>query len=184
MEGSRHILLHLRLVRLQNKAVVDTVLPTINRSAWYAFSEMIFQALLCSDNSEKRRAGVQKIVDLRGGDDDTLGDLSLRPRKTPSINRSATSLLELLDWSDGVYEPPFTCKLTTAEVKNFIDEPMQVPQLPCHAQSTERCVKQVTDAAGRVYTHEKREGYIRGQEASLRMMSKNESKQDLMKLVV
>jgi hypothetical protein len=184
VEGPRHILYQLQLLKLQQKAVVDVVLPTIQRSAWYAFSESIIQTLLCSDDIEERRAGVQKILDLRGGDDDSLGDLSVRSRKTPIINPEASSLLELIDWSDGVYEPPLTCNLSTQEVKKFISEPMQVPQWPCHGQSIERCVKQVTEAAGKVYTHEKREGYIRGQEVSRQLMSKNESKQDLMKLVV
>ncbi len=91
---------------------MDAVLPTIQRSAWYAFSEMIIQTLLCSDDSDERRAGVQKIIEIRGGDDDTLGDNSVRPRKTPSINTNASSLLELIDWSDRVYEPPFTCMQT------------------------------------------------------------------------
>ena len=158
-------------------------MPTIRRSAWYAFSEIIIQALLCSNDIEERRAGVEKILELRGGEDDTTGDLSVRPRKTPTINPSASSLLELIEWSEGVYEPPLTCKLTTEQVKKFVEEPMEVPQWPCHAQSIERCVKQLTEAASKVYTHEKREGYIRGQEASRRLMSKNESKQDLMKLL-
>jgi hypothetical protein len=109
-------------------AVVDAVLPTVQRSAWYAFSEMIIQALLCSSDSDERRAGVQKILDMRGGDDDTLGDFSVRPRSTPVINPSASSLLELIDWSDGIYEPPLTCKLTTSTIREFIDEPVQVPQ--------------------------------------------------------
>ena len=98
--------------------------------------------------------------------------------------QSICNLLELIDWSGGVYEPPLTCKLTAAEVKKFIDEPMQVPPWPCHAQSMERCVKQVTEAAGKVYTQEKHEGYIRGQDKSRQLMAKNDSKQDLMKLVV
>ena len=68
------------------------------------------------------------------------------------------------------------------ELKKFIDEPMQVPQWPCHAQSIHKCVKEVTESAGRLNTHEKREGYIRGQEASRWLMTKNESKQDLKKL--
>src|SRR6218665_120153 len=112
VEGPRHILFQLQQVRLQKKAVVDAVLPTIQRSAWYAFSEMIIQTLLCSDDSDERRAGVQKIIEIRGGDDDTLGDNSVRPRKTPSINNNASSLLELIDWSDRVYEPPLTCMQT------------------------------------------------------------------------
>jgi len=177
-------LFQLQQVRQQNKAVVDAVLPTIKRSASYAFSEMIIQTLVCSDDADERQAGVEKILAMRDGDDDRLGDLSVHPRKTPSINSSVTSLLQLIDWSHGVYEPPLTCTLSKAEVMKFIDEPMQVPKWPCHAQSIERCVKQTTEAAGRVYTYEKREGYIRGQEASRQLLSRNESKQDLKKLVV
>ena len=143
------MLFQLQQLRLQNKAVVNAVLPTVKRSAWYAFSEMLIQTLLCSNNKEERRAGIQKIIDLRGGNDDIFGDLSVRPRKTPSINTSASNLLELIDWFDGVYEPPLTCKMTLTEIKEFIDKPMQVPQWPCHGQGIERCVKQVMEAAER-----------------------------------
>ena len=138
---------------------------------------MIIQTLLCSEKRDERSAGVHKIIEMRGGNDDTLGDASIRPRKTPPINCNASSLVDLIDWTDSVYEPPLTCDLTTTQVKRFIDDPMRVPLWPCHAQSIERFVKQVTEAAGRVYTHEKREGYIRGQDESRRVMSKNESKQ-------
>ena len=182
VEGPRHILFQLQQVKSQQKPVVDVVLPVIQRSAWYAFSEMIIQTLLSSNDREERKSGVQKIIDLRR--ENEVGDISVRPRKTPFININATSLLQLIDWSVDVYEPPLTCTLTTTEIKKFIDAPMKVPQWPCHGQSIERCVKQVTEAAGKVYSHEKREGYIRGQEASRQLMNKNESKQDLMKLVV
>src|SRR6218665_3402129 len=92
-----------------------------------------------------------------------------------SIPELPTCKLELIDWSDGVYEPPLTCKLITADVKKFVDEPMQVPPWPCHAQSIERCMKQVTEVAGKVYTQDK---HIRGQDESRRLMAKNDSKQD------
>jgi len=116
---------------------------------------MIIQTLLCSDDSQQRRVGVQKIIYLRAGDDSTLGDISVRPRRTSTITPRASNLLELIDWSDGVYEPPLTCKFTTAEVKKFVDEPMQVSPWRCHVQSIERCVKQVTETAGKVYTQKK-----------------------------
>ncbi|KAG8144313.1 hypothetical protein E2320_012840, partial [Naja naja] len=48
-----------------------------------------------------------------------------------------------------VDEPPWTCKVTAEEIRKFADEPMQGPQWPCHAQSIEGCVKQVTEAASR-----------------------------------
>ena len=82
-----------------------------------------------------------------------------------------------------MYEPPLTCGLTTAEVKKFTTSPIKVPAWPCHAQGIERCVKQVTEAAGKVFSRGKRDGFIRVQEASRRLMNRNESKQDLMKLL-
>ena len=41
----------------------------------------------------------------------------------------------------------------------------------------------VTEAAGHVYSHERREGYIRSQVVSRELMSRNKSKQDVAKLV-
>ncbi|KAM5147870.1 LOW QUALITY PROTEIN: uncharacterized protein ACMZJ9_011543 [Mantella aurantiaca] len=176
VEGPRHILYQLKLLTYQKKAVADIVLPTIQSSSWFAFNEMVLQTLLCLEDQEERKAGVQKIIELRNNDDDTLGDLSVRPRKTPAVNPNATSLLELIDWSEKVYELPLTCKFKISEIGKFVEDPMQVPKWPCHGQSIERCVKQVTEASSKLYTHERQEGFIRGQEANRRMMSRNESK--------
>ena len=74
---------------------------------------------------------------------------------------------------------PMLVSLTTSEIMEFLSKPMQVPNWPCHGQSVECCVKQVTEASSRVHTHEKRDGFVRTQEASRKLMSKNNSKQDL-----
>ena len=73
--------------------------------------------------TKKRKTGVQKIIELRNEDDDTPGDLSVRPRKTPAVNSNATSLLELIDWSEKVYDPPLSCKLKISEIRKFVEEP-------------------------------------------------------------
>ncbi|KAJ7335690.1 hypothetical protein JRQ81_013631 [Phrynocephalus forsythii] len=128
-------------------------LSTVQHSVWYAFGKITIQALLCSSENEERKVGVQKIIELRSGND-FLEDLSVPVchRKIPSINLHATSLLELIDWSQSIYEPLLTCKLTILEVKNFINDPMQVPEWPCHGQSVERIAQQVTEAADKVHT--------------------------------
>ena len=43
---------------------------------------------------------------------------------------------------------------------------MNVPGWPSHTQSIERFVKMVTEAAGHVYSHERREWYINGPRGS------------------
>ncbi|KAG7172364.1 hypothetical protein Hamer_G031161, partial [Homarus americanus] len=78
----------------------------------------------------------------------------------PPINVNATKLSELVDLSLEVLEPPLTTSLTSQELRNLKETPMQVPKWPSHTQSVERCVKMVTEAAGHVYSHERREGYL------------------------
>ena len=181
-EGPRHFLYQLKQLKTQCKAVVDVVMPTVKRFAWYAFSENILQTMLCSQHEAERREGVQKILEIRRIKGNQLGDKSVRSRKTPDINFHLTTLSNLIDWTDA-HVPPCTCDLSIDKLKSFIRQPMEVPCWPCHAQSIERRVKQVTEACDKAYTHERRDGWIRNQEISRQLMSKNESKQDLIKLV-
>ena len=128
------------------KEVITIVKKTVKRSAWFVFSECIIQALLCSNNEEERKLGVQKVLEIRGkGDDNTqFGNNSVRCRKIPSINTDADNLMDLIEWKNSVYEPLLTIYLTTHEVKEILHKPTVVPDWPCHSQSIERCVKQVS----------------------------------------
>ena len=73
---------------------------TVKRSAWFAFSECFIQTLLCPNNEEERKLGVQKVLDIRRkGDDNTqFGYNSVRLCKTPSINTDADNLMDLIEW--------------------------------------------------------------------------------------
>lgn len=185
VEGARHVLYQLELLRSQDKKVIDIVMPTVKRGAWYAHPESVLQTMLCSEVEQERRFAVEKIVELRGeGDEDTqVGDRSLRDRKARDINEHATKLADLIDWSETLTEPPLTCSLTTKNIKEFVASSMKVPDWPSHTQSVERLVKRVTEASAHVYSHERRDGYIRSQEASAGLMSTNRSKQDIVSLV-
>ena len=44
-EGPRHVLYQLMQLRKQFR-IIDIVMPTVQRGAWYAFSENIFQTML------------------------------------------------------------------------------------------------------------------------------------------
>ena len=185
VEGPRHVMYQLELLRSQQKKIVDIVMPTVNKGAWYAHPESILQTMLCSEVVEERKWAVAKIAEIRGeGDEDTqVGDHSVRERRTPDVNIDATKLKDLIDWTEGVTEPPLTCNLTTAVIKSFVDTPMKVPAWSSHTQSVERLVQKVTTASGHVYSHERRDHYIRGQEASAELMSQNKSKKDMVNMV-
>ena len=186
LEGPKHILYQLKCLRSQRKEVLDIVMPTVRRSAWYAHSEALIQTMLCSEDQKERTEAVEIILAIRGtgNPDSQVGDSSVRTRRTPDIKCDASCISELINWSENVSEPPLTCSLSTTDVKKFIKTPMQVPKWPCHTQSIERVVKMVTEASAKYFSQNKRDGAIRTHEASRRLMSKNESKKDLINLTM
>ena len=62
-EGANHVLYKLELLRLQSKKTLDIVMPSGRRGAWYAHSESVLQAMLCSDVEEGWKFAVDKIVE-------------------------------------------------------------------------------------------------------------------------
>ena len=69
------------------------------------------------------------------------------------------------------------------ELKRLKEEPFQSPYYPNHTQSTERAVKQVTEAAGSVCGQEKRDGYVRARIGHRETVSSFRSKKDSLKLL-
>ena len=51
--------------------------------------------------------------------------------------------------------------MTKEELKECLDRTFKVPKFSIHTQSTERCVKLVTEAAASVVGQERRDGFIR-----------------------
>ena len=137
VDGPYHVLDTLRLLRAQPKVVRDSITFCVRTGAWFAYSECLLLSLLSSSDPEDRRFAVEQILTKRSGAE--YGDDSVRPRTTPKINISATSLRDLISWAPGeVDEPVFTCNRSTAEIKSYLDTPFDPPPFSCHTQSTER----------------------------------------------
>ena len=105
----------------------------------------------------------------------------MRPRVTPKINLAATSLTKLMSWKPGeVDEPIMTCSLSNSEIKKFMNRPYDPPKFSCHTQSTERCVKLVSEAAAAVCGQEARDGYIRARIQHREAMPVFKAKKDIL----
>ena len=142
--------------------VCDAVTFYIRTGAWYAHPECLLLSLLASSESADRDFAVNKILILRG--EQEYGDDSVRPRVTPKLNLSATSLQKIIKWTPKqMAEPVFTCVLSKMELEQLREKPYQVPKFACNTQATERCVKLVTEAAASVVGPEARDGYVRAQ---------------------
>ena len=178
--GPHHILKQLQLVRLQKQKVQDIVMKYLHSSAWNAHSENLLQTLLCSSESEDRKFAIETILNLRG--EESFGDTSLRVRKNPTLNIDAKKLVELIEWSSDVHEPLLTCSMSKENLLELETVPMEVMDFPVHAQSIERCVKEVTRASAIVYGEDRRDGYIKATLAHRQILPTNQSKKDLKKI--
>ena len=155
-KGPNHLLYQLELLRHQNKKARNIVMPYVERNAYYAHPESVLQAMLCSDRKEDRQMAVEMIMKMRANSEESEHSESIRVRKNPPINPDAEQLSQLTDLSCGPTEPPLTTHMTSDQLQELVHSPMKVPDWPSHTQSVERCVKMVTEAAGTVFSHEKR----------------------------
>ena len=179
VDAPYHILTSLRILRTQPKKVRDAVTFYIRTGAWYSHPECVLLSLLASSVQSDRQFAVNQILKLRGNNE--YGDSSVRPRVTPKLNLSATSLTRLITWKPGeVDEPIMTCSLSNSEIKKFVNKPYDPPKFSCHTQSTERCVKLVSEAAASVCGQEARDGYIRARIQHREAMPVFKAKKDIL----
>ena len=83
--------------------------------------------------------------------------ICLSDKGTPKLNLNATTLKTLITWKIAECdEPVFTCKMTKEELNECLDRPFKGQIFSIHTQSTERCVKIVTEAAASVVGSERR----------------------------
>ena len=144
VDAPHHILTQIRTLKKQPKQVRDILTFYVRKGAWYAHHENVLVSLLASSDAKDRKFAVDHILKLRGKAE--YGDMSVRPRKTPKLNMSATTLTKLISWKSGqVQEPVFTCSLSKEEIRSFYKTPFIPPSYTSHTQSTERAVKQVLD---------------------------------------
>ena len=125
-----------KILRAQPKKVRYAIIFYVRKGAWYPHPECLVLSFLTSPIMSERKFAINQVLKLRGGRE--FGDNSLRPRITPKLKLSATSLTTLISWEGNVQEPSFTCSLSTSEILGFEQTPYIPPKFCCHSQSTER----------------------------------------------
>ena len=107
--------------------------------------------------------------------------MSVRQRITPKPNLNATSFQQLISWKENeLDEPVFTCSLTKKQLTSLIEMSLVVPLFNIHSQSTERAVKQVTEAASAVVGAEARDGYVRARAQHREILPVFRTKRDIL----
>ena len=63
-----------------------------------------------------------------------LKSLKVQPFKVPKLNFDSDSYVDMIDWTEPIFEPPLTKHLTDDELRLCIETPLDVPNYPCHTQ--------------------------------------------------
>ena len=182
LEGPRHVLYELQLLRFQSPEVQNILEPTVCRSAWNSHSESVIQTLVCSENSDERKFGVDMILKIWGRKKE--GDLILSPRnrKHPELKMEACKLEDMISWKQAM-EPVLTCMPNKQELLDLKETLMKVPYYPVHTQVIEFNVQEVMHASDAVYGFERRDGWVRARAKNRKPMPVFSNKKDIVNLI-
>lgn len=84
-----------------------------------------------------------------------------RPKK---FNLQSQHYSDILFWDEiEIYEPPVTKALTYTELEAYLnsDEVIELPQIPCHSQATERYIQEIAMSVTQVAGKQNQEGFIK-----------------------
>lgn len=177
--GPKHILQVIQSTRQLPDNIKEVIDPVIQRNGFFCHPENMMLAMIVDDIEHIRELGYRRILKARN--QPLVPRENLRTFKLPSINFEAQDYTELVDWTKcKLTPPPMLAKITTEHIATLLEDKalpeFEYLKFPCHTQSVERCIKLVTEAAGKVCGHENHDGFIRTTLKSRALMQKFDTK--------
>lgn len=160
--------------RIADEEVKSIVQTCIQRNAFFAHSENLLLAQLCSKTRSERWNAVHKILEIR----ETTPSNGIRRFKVPTINFNAKNWTNMIEWDERITEPPFTVGMNEEELIDLIENPLVVPEFKCHTQMVERAVKEVTRVSSKFKHQEDRNSTVSATLINRAKYPKMDSKKD------
>ena len=136
----------------------NIIQKALSRNAYFAHVEHVLTSALADNDQKVRSFAVKKILEREPIPDDRQ---EIRRFVMPKVNFQSKHYMDLVNWnSSDIYIPPVIQFLAVNEIKSIVEAPYRFPDIPCHSQSVERCVKLVSEASSQVADYEKRHGFI------------------------
>ena len=180
--GALHFAYLVELAQGLKSGTREIVQKVLCDNPYFAHPENVVIALLADQNEELRRKGVLYILKAREEFDE---DSHPRQFLKPQINLNAKSYDQLIDWEQvQSTEPPLTMKMCKEELLKGLEEPIRLPDYPCHTQSVERTVPVVTESCLQKVGYSGRHQWILSTMESRDLVHTFQSKQDEMPCVL
>lgn len=164
-EGSRHVWKMVKYSRYLKPELREVVDEVIQRNAYFVHAENLLLAMVTDSRDHIRKLACRRILAARK--ENAAKSKTVRQFRVPSINFDAVDYIDLVQWNNmDRFDPPLLKnvsdeKLVTLIKSNVVEQDaFDIPRLPCHTQSTERCIRLVTEASVAVCGEEQRDGFI------------------------
>ncbi|KAE9524457.1 hypothetical protein AGLY_015178 [Aphis glycines] len=178
--GSRHMMKQITLSSYLPTKYKVLVQQVIQQNAYFLHPENILICTVTDNDPEIRKRGLELVLLSR---ETTKKVGKIRPFRVPKINFGATHYTELINW-DEIYltTPPVMNNFSTAELADYFNL-NKLPQLPilnypCHTQSVERIVQEVSKASKMVCGSEARDELILSKISHRKLMPSLRTKAD------
>ena len=194
-----------RINNFPDQRIREICYNVLNNNSFFAHGENILVAMLGDMDETVRRKAVKIILKLRengeqvseemeedevidhdGASDETAEisfdvnqyppiDKSVRVFRKPLINFKASSYYQMTPSLQWRTLPPVLHHYSDDFIRSLEQIPLKL-EFECHSQNVERHVKTVTEAAGAVCGHDRRDGHIRNKIKSRKLMKSFVSK--------
>lgn len=176
IQGPHHLFKIIQYSKYMPDNLKSIIHPVIRRNAYFAHPENLLAAMLFDARIEVRDLAIQHIIKARA----KISSMCVRTFTPPAINFLAEDYIDMITWDEKEINPP-------PLIQNIYDEDLislvknsnlKIPDIPCHTQSVERCIKTVTEASQQVCGSKSREGLIQNKIKSRSEMKHFNTKKD------
>ena len=153
----------LQQMKKQHETVKSAAIKNLKYNAFALLPENVILSMFKCDDVSVREAGLQKVISIRNSEQLAQKKGPKRLKRIAAINEHASHWSEMVDLDQpGVCEPALTESFSVEQLNDALKtgEKLEIPDLPSHTQSVERCVKLVSEASHAVYGVESRHRHI------------------------
>ena len=140
-----------------DKCDQEIIAPVLRNNCYFCHPENILLAAVADGDQEIRKVAYDKISLAQR--QTHRGAIRIFDKDEITLNLSATSFMDLIDWNCvNMTVPPLLQDTDAASISANLQ--IILPNYPCHSQAVERCVKDMSSACSKVYGHDSRHGVM------------------------
>ena len=172
-DGAKNFFFMIQLFQGLEERDQEIIRPVLENNCYFAHPENILLSAVGDENKQTRKVAIEKILQSQSVEN----KIQVFDKQSIEVNFSASTYMDMINWNIiQTTIPPLLEGLIKSE--NDYQSTIKLPMYPCHSQTVERNVKEISSASTAVFGHEARHGMVLQSKKSRMEIPKIESKSD------